>query len=54
MSASVQVMPKPLVVRPATVGNTVDTWSAAKLRPFCAVTRNAHPEWIGNAQASAA
>jgi ribosomal protein L31 len=53
MSESVQVMPKPLVVRPTTVGNTVDTWSAAKRRPFCAVTRNAHPEWTGNGQASA-
>ena len=52
MSQSVQVMPKPLVVRPATVQNNVDTWSAAKLRPFSEVTRNAHPEWTDNAHAS--
>ena len=44
-----QVMPRPLVVRPATVQNHVDTWSAAKLRPFSEVTRNAHPDWTGSA-----
>jgi ribosomal protein L31 len=47
MFQSVQVMPRPLVVRPATVQNTVDTWSATKLRPFSEVTRNAHPEYTG-------
>jgi hypothetical protein len=47
MFQSVQVMPRPLVVRPATVQNTVDTWSATKLRPFSEVTRNAHPDYAG-------
>jgi len=45
-------MPSQLVVRSATVQNNVDTWSAAKLRPFSEVTRNAHPEWSGNPYAA--
>jgi hypothetical protein len=44
MSQSAQAIPKPLVVRPATVQNHFDTWSEAKLRPFAEVIRNAHPE----------
>jgi hypothetical protein len=47
MSQSVQVMARPLVVRSATVQYNVDTWSAAKLRPFSEVSRNAHPDWAG-------
>jgi hypothetical protein len=45
MSQPAHVTPRPLVVRPATVTNHVDTcWFAARLRPFWEVTRNAHPE----------
>jgi ribosomal protein L31 len=52
MSQSVQVMSNQLVVRSATVQNNVDTWSAATLRPFFEVTRNAHPEWTGDTHAA--